>query len=389
MATLPSASASFGSESDVSTWIDVAAVAEAHGLHDIAWDLLGNLREYATPLLSTTDAVALKAFVWARRGRIARISGRLEDADACYREAIAKTPRAPSVERWRDALPHALLGLSVLAARRGNFPHASRLAARVLAPGDVVPSMYRLQAHLTLGLTYRKRRLLSTAVGHLWSAFDLLKREDALRAELLITLAEVAIEAGAFDAALDVLLVVLDWPLMPRVMIPAVASLLDLLRRGQHVAGASDRVARIARSDWGHRCLTERAKPSVISRVLEFAESLARSEPALRAPSDQVLIALAIAECSFAFGEIARAALWIAAVEDAATAMHFHEQQFRVEALREALRTAEDRGSATSSPAPVSWSRTTSARYPRGAAWRRFRTVAISGAAPAIPALSV
>jgi hypothetical protein len=219
--------------------------------------------------------------------------------------------------------------------------------------------------------------------------FDLLKREDALRAELLVTLAEVAIEAGAFDAALDVLLVVLDWPLMPRVMIPAVASLLDLLRQGQHVSGSSDRVARIARSDWGHRCLTERAASSVIARTLEYAEAVARSEPALRAPSDRVLIALAIAECSFAFGDIARAARWIEVVEDAATTMHFHEQQLRVEALREALRTASDLRAAPSSSSPDAGSRTTTVHHPRAAAWRRFRTVGLPEVAPAIPALSV
>ena len=385
VATLPTASASFGTGSDVCTWIEIAAVAEAHGLHDVSWDLLGGLRDCATPLLSARDATALDAFVWARRGRIARVAGRLEDAEACYREAIAKTPRAPFAERWRDALPHALLGLSVLAARRGNFPHAARLAERVLAPGDVVPSMYRLQAHLTLGLTFRKRHALRSAVSHLWRAFDLLTSDDALRAEVLATLAEVAIEAGAFDEALDVLLLILDWPLMPRVMIPALANLLDLVRRGQHDSGASARAARIARSDWGYRCLSDRSEASVPSRLLGFAETIAHSEPANRAPSDQALIALAIAECSFAFNEIARATTWVAVAEAVATTHHFHEQQFRVEALRETLRTTADAPRDTPlSSAQERLPEQPSVRRPRGAVWRRFRTMVVPGSVPAV-----
>lgn len=382
---LPPSVATFSHLPIVKQWIDAAAVAESEGLHDAAWDVLGRLVERAVPELSAEDASALVAFVWARRGRIARMASRFDDADACYREAMRLAVRAPEAERWRDGYPHAVLGLSVLSLRRGNYPRAIRLARRVLAPGRRVPVPYRVQAHLMLGLTYRKRRSFRTAVRHLWSAYDLLAVGDGRRAEVLVGLAEVASDAGALDAALEALLAVLEGPSLPRIALPTLASLVDVVRRGTGSHGEQARMGMIERSRWGVRALEARSEPTAAARLMGYAQEELGGGSAHGHPTERCLLALALAEWSVLLGDAVGVENTLRIAEQEANGHQLFELQFRAERVRAEWsgRLSDEVRSATRED-PEKVSLGTSAIM-----WKRYRSVRSSEHDDATPSTLV
>lgn len=211
-------------------WLDVAALAEHHGSLSLAYLIIGRLQQLLTVGLaldnSSNDVDSRReetALCWARRGRIARVDGSLDDAEECYREAIRLGNRNP----WGDGRCQGELGLTILSYFRGNMPAAAKRAQRILAQRPAVSPIYRMSAHQMFALCARRRGDLIDALLHGWHAFDLLEAKDSRRVELLITLSELALEFGNVDAARAGFAAVLAVDPPNRIRVPALAGALD------------------------------------------------------------------------------------------------------------------------------------------------------------------
>lgn len=190
-------------------WLQLSALAEFLGepsLARIIVDAVATLSgEHQTPRRSnkagmqSAERDEVLAICWCRRGRISRIAGTLDDAQYCYDEAVALVQHAP----WRDARPAAELGRVNIAILRGNFPLAERLCTALLSEGQAqltplhATALYQMRA-----IAYRKRAKLLDALLDSWRAYDLMGHASAHRTELVVSMAETALEAGDTDAAI-------------------------------------------------------------------------------------------------------------------------------------------------------------------------------------------
>lgn len=216
---------SIGSAAPRGRWIELAALLEAHGAWDDAWDLLAAVGEVVTRSDASPNFVA---FLSARRGRVARQAGRLDTADACYAGALAMADRHENTY-LTDVYPSAWLGRCVLAVERGNYPQARSFAKRAIAPG--IPVAHQAQAHQMLALIERKAGRLNAALSHLWQAHDLADVHPAHQAAVLGSLAELAAERGEGCAALRAWVSILRVPRAQRMVTPTLISILNLLAR--------------------------------------------------------------------------------------------------------------------------------------------------------------
>jgi|GEM_PF-3455098 len=331
---LPPQCASFTDDDDFVAWVTVAAIAEAYGQFDVAWELIEQLQWILRHGESNESVQARLAFLWARRGRIARTAGRLLDAEECYREALSISARAKSLATWGDARPHAHLGLAILAVGKGNYPQALRAANAVVNASSLVPTLYQVQAHLLLALLFRKRHAAFAALEHLWLAFDLLEAGDVRRLDILVSLAEVASEQGNHDAALRARLIALANPLVPRVEAAALAGLLDVASR-EDVGSQSEREARIMGSSWGQRVLAPREETTVYERLVSYTTERVESPDNAFTPHDVVLLAFGLCRIARSMGDTELDLRWLSRAEALAQAHGFHEREFEAHSLRE------------------------------------------------------
>lgn len=219
LSRVPPQSAMQEGDGPFESWMCISAAAELVGMTITADEMLQRL--YTEVRVHPDKKVARigKALIWARRGRIARTFGELDRASACYHESLRLS------YKWRsDSWYQSLLGLSVLAGMRGNFPELEgRCTAIVQHRGS--PSIYLVACHQMLSTLYRKRGAYVEAMLHCWHAFDLIPPGDARRSELVVALSSIALTAGDRTAARRGFLQVLDASPPLRIHVAAVEGL--------------------------------------------------------------------------------------------------------------------------------------------------------------------
>lgn len=332
---LQAPAASLSPEHPAYQWLAVAAAAESQGLFDESWDLLDALEDRVGEATLHDEPLRLRvaSLLSARRGRVARVAGRHEDAEAWYAQAIQLARRGPAHDRWADGMPHAMLGLAALASNRGNYPEARRLVQRVLARAKEVHDCYLVPAHLIMQVICRKLGLMDEALRSVWQAHDLLTPPDARLPEILGALGEVATEMHAPVPAVRARLAVLASAATPRLAVGALAGVLSsLVRLPADLRGRCE--AEIARSPWGRHVLSSRSEPTVPARLLGAARPwLDEADARGLTPFDVVLLGLGLARMALLLGNYSYAEQVNALVLHTATQHGYHERVFESEAL--------------------------------------------------------
>jgi tetratricopeptide (TPR) repeat protein len=326
ISALPPQVAHIDAQSPFARWLSVAALAEHWRelrLAQLIVDRLSALVRDTSPrakgaftggdaaYVLTQDAAELAGICFARRGRIARSVGDLDDAIQWYRDA-AQIVRAR--ERiWRDARVLAELGLATIDTLRGNMPAVERRTLRILAYRPQVADFYRVHAHQFLALTRRKAGKYIDALLNAWAAFDLLDHADFRRQELVASMSEIALEMGDVLAAESGFAAVLTAAESPRVRIPAVVGLLQVRLRVVSGALQDDSVA--------------------VACARELEDLLRTS----LAPNDEVVSLLALAEFAQRSGQVAHTTELLDRADHVARQQRLYERQFQIEALRGSL----------------------------------------------------
>ena len=292
-------------------WMSIAALCELAQVPDMAWLILCNVEAHLDETVvleagveSITEA---RALCWARRGRLLRMAGKLNEASVCYRKAQRLVRGAPC----RDAAPQAAIGLVLTAVGRGNFPLADRLARGVLARRPRVSPMYQMQAYQMRTLTLRRMGRLLDALLHGWHAFDLLETSDPRGLEVLATMSEIAAAYGDWPAAHAGFQAVARASTSERVRVPALVGIVDGLRKIGTTSASEFR---------------ERAQPWIAELESVATKSFA--------PWDRAIAAGALAEAGLHLAELARADEWITIIEREGERYGFHEHRLRAEGLR-------------------------------------------------------
>ena len=333
---LPPQTASMGTRSRVTRWIDAAAVLESQGLWQASWELLHLLLDRCRSD-SPTDA-ARRAFVHARLGRVARVAGHVDDAEHWYRDALQLSERLPDAMQWSDARPHALLGLCILAVSRGNYAKGQSYARRVLH--ENAPTLYQVQAFLVFALIKRKLGRSPEALTWLWRAFDALPVDDVRQIDVLITLAETAVELQQPEAAVRARLAALALARTPR---HAAAALSGLLAIAAHVHGSREVrfTQHLEQSAWGHALSTRLATPPSRAMLLRATQEwIANPEAFGLQPYDVTLLHIGAVRLALSMpDDVLRANLtWseraLDRVEELATRHAYNERLFELDALR-------------------------------------------------------
>lgn len=211
-------------------WLCLASVADYTGEFELSWNMLGEIERLltsGTPQSPELDepryaTVNLRAITHARRGRIARQRGDVDDAVEWYREGLRLLRNTPRSDGWAQCT----LGHATCAQARGNFPETSRRCLAVLRAEPAAPATERCSAHHTLALCYRRRGKLDVALQHAWAAFDLAYEADDRRSQCLMGVTEITLELGAAKASRNGFQVLLSQPQPERIRIPATIGLL-------------------------------------------------------------------------------------------------------------------------------------------------------------------
>jgi hypothetical protein len=195
-------------EHPVGLWLQLSALAEHHGepvLARLIVDALAErLGEHDAGRTTRADGydherAELLALCWTRRGRMARVAGYLDDAQCHFEEALALTRGS-----WRDARLAAELGLTNLAVARGNYPQVAARCTALLANSEasaVLAPVHRVALYQMRAIASRKRGAFIDALLDSWHAYDLLGHASAHRAELIVSMAETALDCGDIAAA--------------------------------------------------------------------------------------------------------------------------------------------------------------------------------------------
>lgn len=173
---------------------DVAQGAERAGALNTSYSLLATLDR-----IPHDDALVEYGRVLAQRARVARKADSLDVAETLYRRvsSLGRKLKNPELEA------RALIGRGIVAQSRGNHPAAHRLftiAART-AERDGRPDLVRL-AHHSLMVLAAKRGEFSEALARGWRAFHDVAGDAQLEAEMLVNLAQLALDVGDPRAAL-------------------------------------------------------------------------------------------------------------------------------------------------------------------------------------------
>lgn len=376
--SIPPQFARLGDEASLGDWINAAAAIEAKGLNDVAFDLLEEMRRVYVRDGDTPRQRVMSAFIWLRRGRIARVAGRLDDAEGCYDEALRRVPRQVDADDglwWSDLLPNLWIALGILAVGRGNYPLAERETRKLLDAR--VPLTWRITGHLQMTIVLRKRGRAHEALPHIWAALDALPADDGRRTDALIILGEVLNELGEHRFALEAHLAALAIATWQRHQAAALCGVLGLLAKPElQTEGA---LAMFTRSVWARRHLVSRKEPEVVDRLIGFtAECLQRVEGSLAnshypmgivdgwSRHEQSVLSRGLAELFASRGRISDALHWLDLVERIAEHHGFHERKFEVDALRARWTTAG------SDDTPLTAAHSIPRKPRRGSVWARM-----------------
>lgn len=249
---LPPQFAGISPNSTLGIWLRISSVFEANGLIDEAWQVLRRLE--TLHIKDDHNTIAVRALVFARFGRVARLSGNLEDSARWYRKSFKIARTLPESMRWRDAAPSALLGLGMTYIGLGNYPRAESYLLKVFSRHKRIHQIYRFHTRMALSLVFRKRSRLVEAASLLVDGLSEISRRDPRWPELVVASAEIATDLGAAEAAISGYLAVLAVANTPRVASAALAGLLIILSklsesRRRHF------VSTILTSGWGRHHL--------------------------------------------------------------------------------------------------------------------------------------
>lgn len=313
-------------------WLRLSALAEFLGEPSLAGVILNALTallgEHDTARGPHDDAYEAErcevlAICWARRGRIARVAGALDDAQACFEEALALIGSAP----WRDARLAAELGLINLSVARGNYPLVEQQCSALLAStAGLLAPVHAAAAYQMRAIARRKRRRWLDALLDSWSAYDQLGDASAHRAELVVSMAETALEVGDLYAA---------------------AAGFNNAYREALATGAQFRVQAAAitgRARTINSCLLGDAAPvlTVPAEEIENArQSLVALLSAPLAPRERAYALITMAEWQHREQDIAGAHTHLAEAGALAAEHDFFDYQFRTDTLRERLSAAD------------------------------------------------
>lgn len=310
-------------------WLQLSALAELHGefvlarlVIDTLADRLGEHDGHRalTCGIAPDERDELLALCWTRRGRIARIGGHHDDAHASFDEAVELAGSS-----WRDARIAAELGLANLAIARGNYPQAeTRCTALLSAPhaATALSDVHLVALYQMRAIAYRKRGQLLDALLDSWRAYDLLGHASAHRAELMVSMAETALEARDVSAALA-----------------AFARAQDEAT----ISGAPLRVLVATATGYARASLAlDRSRPAQSIRSMETVRTAAARLTQLLtkelAPREHVGALVALAECQLHTGEYDAAAGTLDKAGDVASRHAFHDLVFGIQALRSGMR---------------------------------------------------
>jgi len=218
--------------------------AEGHRMDPVRpaadWSLEGRFRTYCeiveeTGALELADAM-LAAYlaadptvgalergrVEAVRARLAWKSGDLDAATERYRRVAAAARR----ERSDELKARALIGQSIVARHRGNYPRVRELAARAAAIAER-RGMTRLAATacqtLTVGFAVAKD--FGTAVIHGWRAYLHGVGDPIMEAEALQIIGQLFLDMGHPEPAAAAFRVIISRGLTDRFLVPSLGGL--------------------------------------------------------------------------------------------------------------------------------------------------------------------
>jgi tetratricopeptide (TPR) repeat protein len=244
----------------------VAAAAEQRGALWLAYMMLATLERVgdAMPPLELGRALA-------QRARVARKADSSDVADTLYRrvDALGRSAHAP------ELTARAAMGFGVLAQFRGNLPLAARhfgKAARIAAStGDA--DLRRLAQHGRMVIAAR-RGAFADALSFGWDAFAAAAGNREQEADMLLNLAQIALDTGHAAPALQGFAAALARRPGPRLLLPALggaARAAAALNRMEVVHWCGLRIEEIAREG-------SFAYPTA-SALLDLALATAAKEP--------------------------------------------------------------------------------------------------------------
>ncbi|HKH93153.1 MAG TPA: hypothetical protein VKA54_15215 [Gemmatimonadaceae bacterium] len=291
----------------------VADAAEQRGALWLAYAMLATLERVgdAIPPLELGRLLA-------QRARVARKANSSEVADTLYRrvDLLGRTANAP------ELTARAAIGFGVLAQFRGNLPVAARhfaKAARIATrTGDA--DLRRLAQHGRMVIAARRGEF-ADALSFGWDAFSAAAGNREQEADMLLNLAQIAIDTGHPRPALQGFLAALARRPGPRSLLPA-------------LGGAARAAAALNRMEIVYRCA---------ARIGELADKGSFAYPITSALLDLAL-AMATRQPILAERHVRRA---LRLAEE----FHFHELEHHLMALQTRL---EDRTVSATSAAPPS-----------------------------------
>lgn len=309
---LPQQTHFVSADTPVHAWLEAAALAEFLGEGALGRLLVDGIAQHVH------HDPELLALCECRRGRIARLAGRLDDAALHYRAALRRTAERPA----RDAWPLAMSGLSNVHIDQGNFPAAERRLRALLDPTRGVLAAHRVNGWLGLALVRRKRHDPLDAMLCAWNAFDLIPVDRPERIDLLVSLAEAAIDCGDLPAATNGFRQAWNGAASDRLRVAAATG---LVRSAVHLLALSPPSA-----------------PAPIDTLLESVALLDQILQARLAPQERTLALLVRVEAALAeparahqrsSRDASRVQAWLTEAQTLAEAHGYHEYVFHAESL--------------------------------------------------------
>ncbi len=309
-------------------WFQLAALAEFHGEPQLSRlvtnaiaDTLGE-HDASRAIecgFSPDERDELLALCLCRRGRVSRAAGALLDAQYHFEDAVALLGDRP----WRDARIAAELGLANLAVSRGNYPQVFSRCSALLTDqqaADALGDVHRVALLQMRAIALRKRGAHLDALLDSWRAYDLLGSASEHRAELVVSMAETALEAGDLGAA---------------------QAAFANARREALATGAAPRVLAAAITGAARatvsRVRADAATGSAIDLEQAAAAPLVDLLQGTLAPRERVYALVTLAECRIAQGQPAAARALLHDASGIAAPHQFHDYTFRIDSLIEQI----------------------------------------------------
>lgn len=280
-----------------------ALYLEQEGHFDEAEDVLGTLIRVGADRLGPTDAIP----AWLRVGRVRRLQADFDGADAAYVEA----GRIASVAGDRQSVLLSRIGQCNVIYFQGNLAEAERAWRSVLADGASA-GYANVEAHAEHGLgnVLQRRGQLHDGAPHLWRAYELYE-EESNKMRALADLGLLLLALGDPDGAQRALTHVIACDSKGENAINATVELMHC---------TSFRRDRVGFERWRARC----------------EEQIAEMPDNIRADF-RLKVGIGLAR----FGNFRKADVELASALEIASAHGLHELEFRVERIRQGLRTCE------------------------------------------------